>query len=176
VPLARLAEYLHGVREILHRHDTRGVIFGHAADAHIHVNPLVDVSRPDWRERVQRVLDETTDLVARLGGTPSGEHGDGRLRTPFLDRVWDSRAREEFALVKRCFDPGGIFNPGVKVPSGSKPPPLGGDVKYDPTIPPLPAAARRALDGVERDRGYAKFRLDLLSTEGGAQRAEGRAY
>jgi FAD/FMN-containing dehydrogenase len=165
VPLARLAEYLHGVREILRRHDTRGVIFGHAADAHIHVNPLVDVSLPDWRARVLRVLDETTDLVARLGGTPSGEHGDGRLRTPLFHRVWDARARAEFAFVKDCFDPGGVLNPGVKVPSRSNPPLLGGDVKYDPALPPLPAAARRALDRVERERGYAKFRLDLLSAE-----------
>jgi hypothetical protein len=40
-------------------------------------------------------------------------------------------------------------------------PPIG-DVKYDPTLPPLPAAARHALDAVERSRGYNHFRLDLL--------------
>jgi hypothetical protein len=79
--------------------------------------------------------------------------------------VWHARARTEFAVVKDCFDPRGILNPGVKVPSRTNPPLLGGDVKYDPTLPPLPAAARRALDRVERERGYAKFRLDLLPAE-----------
>ncbi|MFN2567270.1 MAG: FAD-binding oxidoreductase [Gemmatimonadaceae bacterium] len=173
VPLGRLADYMRGVREILARHEVRGVIFGHAADAHIHVNPLVDVSRPDWRERALQILDETTDLVARLGGTPSGEHGDGRLRTPLLGRVWDARAREEFMLVKRSFDPTGILNPGVKVPLGDDTSPLGGDVKYDPALPPLPEAARRALERVADERAYAEFRLDLLAREGRGRRAEG---
>ena len=162
VPLARLAEYLRGVREILARHEIRGVIFGHAADAHIHVNPLVDVSLPDWRARAQRVFDETTDLVARLGGTPSGEHGDGRLRTPLLDRVWDSPAREEFRRVKEAFDPRGILNPGVKVPRGAAPLLFDTPIKYDPALQPLPSAVRRALDHVERERAYGEFRLALL--------------
>jgi hypothetical protein len=163
VPLARLADYLRGVRAILDHHQVRGVIFGHAADAHIHVNPLVDVSRADWRARAEGILDETTDLVARLGGTLSGEHGDGRLRTPLLDRVWDERARREFAVVKRSFDPRGILNPGVKVPADRSAGPLGGPVKYDPSLSPLPAAAQAALDRVERERVYARLRLDLLA-------------
>jgi FAD/FMN-containing dehydrogenase len=162
VPLAQLADYLRGVREILARHQVRGVIFGHAADAHIHVNPLVDVSRPDWRAGAGRILDEVTELVARLGGTPSGEHGDGRLRTPVLDRVWDPRARDEFRLIKRSFDPAGIFNPGVKVALDGTPAPLDAPVKYDPALPPLPAAARQALDHVERERAYAESRLAVL--------------
>jgi FAD/FMN-containing dehydrogenase len=168
VPLPHLADYLRGVRDILARHEIRGVIFGHAADAHIHVNPLIDVSRPDWRARAQRVLDETTELVARLGGSPSGEHGDGRLRTPLLDRVWDARAREEFRLVKDSFDPSRILNPGVKTPSGGgEASPLDGAVKYDPTLPPLPPAARHVLDRVDRERAYAEFRLAMLQESGG---------
>ncbi len=169
VPLPRLADYLRGVRDILRRAEVRGVIFGHAADAHVHVNPLVDVSHSDWRARANRILAETTDLVAHLGGTPSGEHGDGRLRTPLLDRVWDARARGEFAFVKRSFDPRGILNPGVKVPAPDARSPFGGPVKYDPALAPLPAVARAALDRVERDRAYARFRLDLLD-----EAAEGR--
>ncbi|MGH7625276.1 MAG: FAD-binding oxidoreductase, partial [Gemmatimonadaceae bacterium] len=43
VPPAALPEYVRGVRRALAAHDTRGVIFGHAGDAHVHVNPLVDV-------------------------------------------------------------------------------------------------------------------------------------
>jgi FAD/FMN-containing dehydrogenase len=166
VPLAHLAQYLRGVREILARHQVRGVIFGHAADAHIHVNPLVDVSRPDWRTRAARIFDEVTDLVARLGGTPSGEHGDGRLRTPVLDRVWDARARNEFRLIKRSFDPAGVLNPGVKVPFDGAPLPLDTLVKYDPALPPLPIAARKALDRVERERAYAESRLAMLDQIG----------
>jgi FAD/FMN-containing dehydrogenase len=160
VPPERLAEYVRGVRESLARNGIRGVIFGHAGDAHVHVNPLVDVSTADWRSRVGRILDEVTDLVARLGGTITGEHGDGRLRTPLLHRVWSEEAMQRFALVKESFDPSGIFNPGVKVA-------LPGEraidaVKYDPSLAPLPAEARDALARVERERAYALSRLELL--------------
>src|SRR5207248_9388590 len=88
VPPDRLADYVRGVRASLERNGIRGVIFGHAGDAHVHVNPLIDVSAADWKDRVTRILNEVTDLVARLGGTITGVHGDGRLRTAVLERVW----------------------------------------------------------------------------------------
>ncbi|MDB4877110.1 MAG: linked oxidase domain protein [Gemmatimonadetes bacterium] len=164
VPPENLPAYVRGVRAILSANDTRGVIFGHAGDAHVHVNPLVDVSRADWRARVQNILDAVVALTASLGGTLTGEHGDGRLRTPLLPRVWPEEAIEHFREVKRAFDPLGILNPGVKValPGES----ALGDIKYDPSLPPLPARARAALDVVERERGYAHFRLDLLDDAG----------
>lgn len=166
VPPERLADYVRGVRQSLARNGIRGVIFGHAGDAHVHVNPLIDVSAPDWRSRMDRILDEVTSLVALLGGTLTGEHGDGRLRTPLLDRVWSDAARDRFALVKQCFDPSGIFNPGVKVPT-SEAHALGA-IKYDPALPPLPPAARAALGRVDRERAYARSRLDLLDDPGSA--------
>ncbi len=160
VPPAHLADYVRGVRAVLDRHKVQGVIFGHAGDAHIHVNPLIDVSQPDWRAKIDAILDGIVALTASLGGTLTGEHGDGRLRTPLLARVWTDAARERFALVKRCFDPAGILNPGVKVPLPGQRPLV--DVKYDPALPALPADAARALDIVERDRAYGQFRLGLL--------------
>ena len=160
VPPARLAEYVRGVRAALERHGLRGVIFGHAGDAHMHVNPLVDVRLPDWRARVEGLLDEVTSLVSALGGTVAGAHGDGRLRAPLMPRVWSLHAIARFAALKQAFDPLGIFNPGAKVAVAAAEPL--GDVKYDPALAPLPATARAALDRVERDRAYAHFRLDLL--------------
>ncbi len=160
VPPRAVAQYVHGVRRILAGAETSGVIFGHAGDANIHVNPLVDVSDPRWRERVERIFQEVTDLVVQLGGTTSGEHGDGRLRAPILARTWSSATVELFALVKHSFDPANILNPGAKLPLPGQP--LIGAVKYDPALNPLPIAARRALDTVERERAYSRSRLDLL--------------
>ena len=164
VPPAHLAEYVRGVRAALDRRGVRGVIFGHAGDSHMHVNPLIDVSKPDWREKVQGLLDDVVTLTAGLGGTLAGEHGDGRLRTPLLDRVWSAEARELFALVKHAFDPQGILNPGVKVPVGNQR--ALADIKYDPALAPLPAEARRALDHVADDRAYAVLRLSLVPMAG----------
>lgn len=160
VPPAALAAYVRGVRAILERADTAGVIFGHAGDAHVHVNPLLDVGRSDWRARVERILLEVTDLVATLHGTLTGEHGDGRLRTPLLDRVWSREALERFALIKRSFDPSNTLNPGVKVPlPDQKAIEL---VKYDPSLDSLPPSAQRALAIIDRERAYSRLRLDLL--------------
>ncbi len=162
VPPEGLAAYVRGVRAILDANDTRGVIFGHAGDAHVHVNPLIDTSRPDWRRRVDAILNEVTALVASLGGTLTGEHGDGRLRTPLMSRVWAASALAEFDEVKHAFDPERILNPGVKTALADERP-LGA-IKYDPALPPLPARSRAVLDLVERQRAYASSRLDLLDT------------
>jgi FAD/FMN-containing dehydrogenase len=160
VPPEQLPAYVEGVRSALGSRGVRGMIFGHAGDAHVHVNPLIDVRTPDWRAQVESVLDEITSLLASLRGTLAGEHGDGRLRTPLMARTWSGEAIELFESVKRAFDPESLFNPGVKNP-------LPGqraieEVKYDPSLPPLPSAAREALDRVERERGYARFRLSLV--------------
>ena len=158
VPPERLGEYVAGVRSALNRQEIRGVIFGHAGDAHVHVNALVDVQAPEWRRKLDELLGEVTGLVASLGGTLSGEHGDGRLRTPLLDRVWGSESLAAFAAVKRAFDPQGVLNRGVKTGA------VGGalPIKYDPSLPPLPERAARALHDVEDLRAYSSFRLDLL--------------
>ena len=136
------------------------MVFGHAGDAHVHVNPLVDVGRPDWRDRVEAILEDVIALAALLGGTLAGEHGDGRLRTPLLGRVWPAAAIDAFRDVKTAFDPLGILNPGVKVAQPGER--ALGEIKYDPALPALPPRARAALDRVERNRAYSSFRLDLL--------------
>lgn len=164
VPPRHLPTYVRGVRRILRENDTPGVIFGHAGDAHVHVNPLVDVRRPDWRARVERILRDVTALAASLGGTLTGEHGDGRLRTPLLSAVWSPHALDHFSRVKAAFDPLGVMNPGVKVTLPEQRPI--GDVKYDPALPAPPARARAVLDRVERERAYAQFRLALLDDVG----------
>ena len=160
VPPDALPAFVRSLRAALDRHHRRGVIFGHAGDAHVHVNPLVDITQPDWRETVASLLDEVVDLTAKFGGTLAGEHGDGRLRTPLLSRV---RHADELALardLKEIFDPDGRLNPGVKVPLANQT--SLGDNKYDPDLPPLPDAARRALDRVAAERAYDRNRLELL--------------
>ena len=160
VPLPQLPDYIGGVRRALAAREVSGVIFGHAGDAHIHVNPLIDLRESNWREKVSGLLEDIVGLTAQLGGTLTGEHGDGRLRTPLLDRVWNKEALRAFALVKKTFDPQNIFNPGVKVPLPSQK--AIEDIKYDPSLPPLPREARAALDSVVKARAYDRFRLSLI--------------
>ncbi len=160
VPLPNLPDYVQGVRKALAEREVSGVIFGHAGDAHVHVNPLIDVRQPDWRAKVAGLLEDVVKLTSRLGGTLTAEHGDGRIRTPLLDRVWHKDAIRAFALVKKAFDPTNIFNPGVKVPLPEQKAIT--DIKYDPLLPPLPQLARKALDDLVKARAYDRFRLSLI--------------
>jgi FAD/FMN-containing dehydrogenase len=160
VPPAHFATYVRGVREALARAGCRGVIFGHAGDAHAHVNLLADLTDPEWRARCAQVLTDVTALVARLGGTVAGEHGDGRLRTPLLPQLWPAATLALFRAVKATFDPAGILNPGVKVGAPGADPLE--TMKVDPTLAPLPAAAREALDAITRERAWGRHRLDLI--------------
>lgn len=158
VPPDRFPEYVRGVRAALARAETTGVIFGHAGDAHAHVNPLVDVSRAGWRDRVRGLLDDVCELTAGCGGTLAGEHGDGRLRAPLMARVWSDEARAAFANIKAAADPAGLLNPGCKIARD------GDDglaiLRHDPEAPQLDPRAWAALDAIERDRAWHRFRMD----------------
>lgn len=159
VPPANLASYVTGMRATFERREMRGVIFGHAGDAHVHANPLIDTSAHGWKERTEGLLTDVVALTKSLGGTLSGEHGDGRLRAPFLADVWSEEAMRLFADLKLCFDPDGVLNPGVKIAM----PGQGLDpIKYDPSLAPLPEKARTALDLVSTERRYDDFRLSLI--------------
>jgi hypothetical protein len=75
--------------------------------------------------------------------------------------VWTGEALAHFAAVKRAFDPEAILNPGAKLATPGEA--AVQQVKYDPALPALPAAARQVLAMVEGERAYARSRLDLLA-------------
>lgn len=116
VPPSRFGDHLEGLERILDRHRFDAIVFGHAGDANVHVNPLVDVGSVDWRDRMRSTLHAVTEQVASLGGTLTGEHGDGRVRAPFLDRIWGKELAGAFRRVKRALDPDSVLNPGVVIP------------------------------------------------------------
>jgi FAD/FMN-containing dehydrogenase len=116
VPVPRLPDYIRVLRRVLDAHGVPAVIFGHAGDGNLHVNPLVDVSHPAWRTTIESILLEITAEVRDLGGTMAGEHGDGRLRAPLLETIWGADMVARFRHLKEQFDPRGILNPGVILP------------------------------------------------------------
>jgi FAD/FMN-containing dehydrogenase len=163
VPLGRMAEYIGAVRQAAAERGIAVVMFGHAGDGHIHVNLLPDVGQDQWEARIASLWDEVTDTIIRLGGTASGEHGDGRLRSASLARVYGTEIVELFRRVKHSFDPLGIFNPGIILPSGE--PPIS-RLKVGANAVPLPPDLERSLREIERAGGYGRCRLELAGEEG----------
>src|SRR5207247_1020717 len=80
VPLERLADYVTGIRAAAAARGIPVAIFGHAGDGHVHVNALPDLTVSGWRNALTAFYWDAAELLLRLGGTPSGEHGVGRLR------------------------------------------------------------------------------------------------
>jgi FAD/FMN-containing dehydrogenase len=158
VPVARTGEYVRAVREAAAAQDLPVVIFGHAGDGHIHVNLLPDVGKPGWEGAVTALLEAVTDALVRLGGTLSGEHGDGRLRASLLARIYGPQVLALFERMKRAFDPLGILNPGVILPAGE--PPIS-RLKVGRQAVPLPDDIARGLRRIEQRGGYAESRLGL---------------
>lgn len=115
VPPERFREYLDGVYQLFKRNHLQAAVWGHAGDANLHMQPFLDLSQVGDRQRAFRVLDEYYNLVISLGGSTSGEHGDGRLRAPYLEKLYGPEAYAVFAKVKKIFDPYGTLNPGVKM-------------------------------------------------------------
>ncbi len=70
-------------------------------------------------------MSEAADLVVRHGGSLSGEHGDGRSRSPLLERQFSPELIEAFAAFRRIWDPSGRLNPGIIV----DPAPLTADLR-----------------------------------------------
>lgn len=156
----KLPAYVRGVRDALERADCMGVIFGHAGDAHVHVNPLIDVTRADWKDRARGLLNEVCELTAKLGGTLAGEHGDGRLRASLLPNVWSAEAITAFRVIKQAADAHNVLNAGVKLDTTPADPFTA--LRHDPDFTPLGAHARSALDSIEKDRAWHRFRLSAL--------------
>jgi FAD/FMN-containing dehydrogenase len=115
VPPERFREFMEGVYGIFARANLQAAVWGHAGDAHLHVQPFLDLSQVGDRQKTFRIMEEYYNLVVSLGGSIAGEHGDGRLRAPYLQKQYSPELYAVFQKVKQIFDPYGTLNPGVKM-------------------------------------------------------------
>jgi len=120
VPPQTLPDVLVKIQNVLKSHQVTASLFAHAAHGQLHVRPFLDLANPDNVKKMQGLASDLYDEVMRVGGTISGEHGDG------LSRTWYARRQhgplyEVFREVKRIFDPQSIMNPGKVVAEAPQP-------------------------------------------------------
>jgi FAD/FMN-containing dehydrogenase len=155
VPVARLAEYLDVVDEACRAERIDAVMFGHAGDGHLHVNLLPDLRDAGWLDRVRAIFSAVSTAVIRLGGTPSGEHGTGRLRAGLMRQLYGTEVIACFSAVKRAFDPDGCFNPGVILDDGTE---SLSRLKVGTAAAELPPGMDEYLASIEKTAAWAKSR------------------
>ncbi len=113
VAVDQLVPYFEGIRRIFERHDVAYVIYGHIAKGLMHTRPLLNLKDAHDVSLLKTLADEVYTLVDGLGGTVSGEHGDGRLRSAYLQRKYPA-IYPLFEAAKSLLDPDGILNPEIK--------------------------------------------------------------
>jgi FAD/FMN-containing dehydrogenase/Fe-S oxidoreductase len=122
----RLSEYIGRFLEILRAHETTAGIYAHASVGCLHVRPVINMKTEAGLRKFEAIANEVADLVLDYGGALSGEHGDGLVRSPFLQKMFGQTIYEAFREIKRTFDPEGLFNPGKIVDA----PPLTSNLRF----------------------------------------------
>jgi len=112
VDLADLADYTDRMSAIFARHGTRGTWYAHASVGCLHVRPVLNMKDAGDVAKMRAIAEEAFDMVRAYGGSHSGEHGDGLVRSEFHERMFGPRLVRAFEQVKDRFDPDGVFNPG----------------------------------------------------------------
>ncbi len=90
-------------------------IAGHIGNGNFHIIPLMDLNKPRSKQVILELAPKVYELVIKYGGTTTGEHNDGIIRTPYLAMLFGKEMVALFAETKQIFDPLNIFNPGKKV-------------------------------------------------------------
>ncbi len=115
VPPDRLGTYLREQDVLLAEYGLDGVPYGHFGDGCVHIRIDFPLDDPGGHGVFRNFLVEAATLVSSLGGSLSGEHGDGRARSELLPLMYSDQAIDLFTKVKGVFDPDDLLNPGVLV-------------------------------------------------------------
>jgi FAD/FMN-containing dehydrogenase/Fe-S oxidoreductase len=108
----KLRDFIERFLQIIRRHGTTAGVYAHASVGCLHVRPVVNLKTEQGIQTFAAIANEVSDLVLEFGGALSGEHGDGLVRSPFLEKMFGSTLYQAFREVKQTFDPLNILNPG----------------------------------------------------------------
>jgi FAD/FMN-containing dehydrogenase/Fe-S oxidoreductase len=112
IPPEHLADYIPDVIEVCRNHNVKVVMYGHASVGVIHVRPILDMKKAEDLEKFKRISEETFALVKKYGGSWSGEHGDGLVRSYQNRALFGDTLYSAFCDIKKAFDPKNLMNPG----------------------------------------------------------------
>ncbi|MGI8894087.1 MAG: FAD-binding and (Fe-S)-binding domain-containing protein, partial [Casimicrobiaceae bacterium] len=111
VPLEDLAEYTDRLTRVFEKHGTRGTWYAHASVGCLHVRPILNM-KEDGATKMRAIAEEAAALVREYKGSYSGEHGDGLVRSEWIEPMYGARLMRAFEEVKDAFDPLHLMNPG----------------------------------------------------------------
>ncbi|MFQ5462673.1 MAG: FAD-binding and (Fe-S)-binding domain-containing protein [Phycisphaerae bacterium] len=164
---ARLAEYIRRFQNLLAEEGVAAGYYAHASVGCLHVRPILNLKRNDDVRRMERIAERVSDLALEFGGAMTGEHGDGLIRSCWLEKMYGRTLVEAFAKVKSLFDPIGIMNPGkiVDAPPMTKHLRQGADFQSRPVHTALDFSVHGGMAGlVGMCSGVGQCRQDGVAT------------
>ncbi|HSL69704.1 MAG TPA: FAD-binding and (Fe-S)-binding domain-containing protein [Longimicrobiales bacterium] len=112
VPPERLGTYLRELRALYERYSYKGALYGHFGEGCVHTRTDFDLVTRAGIAKFRAFVEDAADLVLRLGGSFSGEHGDGQARGELLEKMFGPDLMQAFRQFKAAWDPTGRMNPG----------------------------------------------------------------
>lgn len=116
VPRSKIPEMFQRLKEIREKYDVHLVVFGHAGDGNLHPNIVADARDEEEMRRVEKAVEEIFEVAIELGGTLSGEHGIGLMKSPFMEMELGEDGLHLMKVIKEAWDPQNILNPGKIFP------------------------------------------------------------
>ncbi|MBP1149376.1 FAD-binding and (Fe-S)-binding domain-containing protein [Methylocaldum sp. RMAD-M] len=135
VSVKDLPAYAEAVFSVMARHGVDCVVFGPAGWGVLHFRPLLDLRSREGRRLYERIVEEVFERAIRFGGTISAKHGDGRLRSPYLEGLLGGELYVLLHGIKAAFDPHDLLNPHKIF----DPPPLVSDLRAHENGKPVAA-------------------------------------
>jgi FAD/FMN-containing dehydrogenase/Fe-S oxidoreductase len=115
VPPERLGEYLRRLADLAKTYGYESSLYGHYGQGCVHARWNFDLVTKPGIQKFRRWLDDASDLVLELGGSLSGEHGDGQSRAELLPKMYGDELVGAFEEFKSIWDPDWKMNPGKVV-------------------------------------------------------------
>ncbi|MBU0640775.1 MAG: FAD-binding protein [Planctomycetes bacterium] len=110
---SRLHDYIARLHDILADEGIeRTGYYAHASVGLLHVRPALNLKTQAGVEKLRHISDRVSHLVREFEGALTGEHGEGLVRSEWIERMFGPRMLAAFRRVKTVFDPQGLFNPG----------------------------------------------------------------
>ncbi len=128
IPVENLGVFVRELDKILAAHGTIGAYYAHASAGTLHVRPLLDLRTGEGVKSLRSIAEATLALTLRLGGAMSSEHGDGLLRSEFLEATYGPTLVEAMRALKQAADPHNLLNPGKILAT----PPMDSHLRYGP--------------------------------------------
>ena len=121
VPRSELAKMVRAINQIAARNQVEIHTFGHAGDGNLHPTCLTDSRDEQEMKRVEKAFEEIFQAAIDLGGTITGEHGVGEMKSPYLEWKIGPEGIELMSAIKQAVDPHNICNPAKMFAKATKP-------------------------------------------------------